>query len=207
VGNNPLIAADQQGTAALSREVEAWLDLSVLPSSSIAGSSSSIASACHVPINGASINSQQQKTLPACGSNTLSFDLPNNPSAAVDQKSSVVLGKTPFQHNNNSAAQYCPPMIPPVWGEYYYGGDVPHFGSVQPALVAQPAPLMEVASNANSVVNHIQQAVVPPSALGSTSKPNALQIELFHKPKKSAVGWQQMHEGESIRVTHQMENG
>jgi len=216
--NNPLIA--EQGSAALSREVEAWLDLSVLPSAVSASSNAScVAGTVHVPINSVSAQSaaassnnlQAQKTVAlACGSNTFSFDLPNNYNNAsravdvMDHKTTVVLGKTHSQLNSNlSASQYGSPMIPPVWGEYYYGGDVPHFGSMQPTLVSQPAPLMDVAINANSHPGqHIQQSTVPPSALGVNSKPNALQIELFHKPKKSAVGWQQMHEGESIRVTH-----
>jgi len=181
VGGNPLIAGDQQGNAALSREVEAWLDLSVLPSGS---------SAVHA-VSAAPSNPQIQKTV--------AVDVPI--STVVDHKATVVLGKTPSL-STLPTTQYCPPMIPPVWGEYYYGGDVPHFGSVQATLVAQPAPLMETTAANPTLPNPIQQAVVPPSALGMNNKPNTLQIELFHKPKKSAVGWQQMHEGESIRVTH-----
>jgi hypothetical protein len=115
----------------------------------------------------------------------------------------VPIGKT--HHGNiQTSSQYCPPMIPPVWGEYYYGGEVPHFCSLsQPSLISQPAPLMDVAVNTHSPVGQQIQQVVPASLpTPINNKANALQIELFHKPKKSAVGWQQMHEGESIRVTH-----
>jgi len=242
--NNPLISAassDQQPGSSALREVEAWLDLSVLPSSSTSSYSSSTASNTPhavqaIVVGPSSLSSnnathQTQKnaiTAQQATNNSSSADLlPVVNPAAVDHKTAIMLGKngTPAGYLSNAMVsqqqQYCPPpppatmICPPVWGEYYYGGEVPHFCSSlpQPTLVSPPAPLMDIAIGSTNTNNsntynpghqHTVQQVQSTTATMPTTgnKANALQIELFHKPKKSAVGWQQMHEGESIRVTH-----